>query len=82
MHRMKIHHAFCLECKKGGIYWAGGIRGECVLSSARLEACGVFCLSLDLQERGALCDPQHVPPVADGCLAVVERIRFYKPGVG
>ncbi|PHJ25061.1 elongation factor tu gtp binding domain-containing protein, partial [Cystoisospora suis] len=32
-------------------------------------------------ERGALCDPQCVPPIADGCLAVVERIRFYKPSI-
>ncbi|PFH33565.1 elongation factor Tu GTP binding domain-containing protein [Besnoitia besnoiti] len=32
-------------------------------------------------ERGAVCDPQHAPPVVDGCIAVVDRIRFYKPNI-
>ncbi|CBZ55511.1 putative elongation factor Tu GTP-binding domain-containing protein [Neospora caninum Liverpool] len=55
-----------------------------VESAGRGQRVAVCVTALDASglERGAICDPQHVPAAVDGCIAIVERIRFYKPQIG
>ncbi|KFG31523.1 elongation factor Tu GTP binding domain-containing protein [Toxoplasma gondii VAND] len=55
-----------------------------VESAGRGQRVAMCVSSVDASslERGAICDPQHVPPAVDGCIAIVERIRFFKPPIG